>query len=99
MAGITDSEWKYAVTRVVRPLTEEIMGAKTRRDAINLIRKRRLHSGYYGPDVPSISGSWRGLDVRSSDDSRRSLITWSELVDYVREPQQLTFFDLLEVQA
>ena len=81
MSGITDSEWKYAVTRVIRPLVEEISGAKTREDAISFIRERRLHSGYYGPDTPSISGSWRGLDVRSSDESRRSLITWGELVD------------------
>lgn len=99
MAEITDSEWKYAVTRVVRPLTEEIMGAKTRRDAIDLIKKRRLHSGYYGPDTPSINGTLRGIDVCSNDKSRRSLIPWGELVDYVREPQQLTFFDLLEAQA
>ncbi len=95
---ITDKEWAYAIQWALHGIVDQLSAAKTRAAAIRILKERRLHAGRCGPYTPWVNGVQRGLDVRSRDDSRRSLITWGEVVDYVRQPQQLMLDMQLEVQ-
>lgn len=100
MSGITDSEWKYAIKWALEKAEDHLPSAKKRAEAIRIIKDRCSHAGCCGPDTPWVNGTQRGLDVRSRDRSRQTLITWGEVADCVGEPQQLTLFELqLEVQA
>lgn len=89
MSGITDSEWKHAIKWALHGIKDQLSAAQTRDIAIRLLKERRLNSGCCGPDTPWVNGVQRGLDIRSRDRSRQTLITWGEVVDYVRLPQQL----------
>lgn len=68
-----------------------IRAAPNRREAVRWARRNLTAWRVSGPGRPVIEGTLKGVAVFSGG-RLLGLVTWEEVVDYVREPRQLSLF-------